>query len=55
MTDDKLTPTEILDAIHDSLANRNRDKDDDLILFWADWLESHAERLREIAADDHSA
>ena len=46
--------TEILDAIRDSLANRNRDADDELIDFWADWLEQHAKQLREIKANDNA-
>jgi len=41
--------TEILDAIRDSLANRNREKDNELAMWWAGWLEGHAGQLRTIS------
>ena len=45
--------TEILDAVRDSLdpEKRNVAKDQELATFWADWLETNAAMLREIAND----
>ena len=43
--------TEILDAVRDSLANRNREKDDELAEWWAAWFETNAAMLREVEND----
>ena len=40
--------TEVLDAVRDGLANRNRVEDKNLVEFWAKWLENHAAMLREL-------
>ena len=45
--------TEILDAVRDSLANRNREKDDELATWWAGWIEGHAQRLRTLGYHSH--
>lgn len=47
-----MTVTEILDKLQESLANRNRERDDDLALHWMCWLETHADMLEGLLDDD---
>jgi len=47
-----MTVTEILDALQERLANRNRERDDDMVDLWMAWLRTHAEMLEDSEDDD---
>ena len=44
---EQLTVTEILDALLMSLAERNEERDEDLVQYWIKSLDTHKEMLEE--------